>query len=88
MAEQHKPHHVHHEEHHHAHHEGASSMAKMEKDFEKRVDAYDYALMALSFTLLGAVIGFYFFKGLCTFALPAFVLAVLLAARPVYNYVK
>jgi hypothetical protein len=88
MAEHHKPHHEEHHTVHHAHHEEASSMAKMEKDFEKRVDAYDYVLMALSFTLLGSVIGFYFFKGLCTFALPAFVLAVLLAARPVYNYVK
>lgn len=69
-------------------HKKVDPVVKAERAFEKRIDAYDYVLLALSFLVLGAVIGFYFFKALCTYALPAFGVAVVLAIRPVYDYFK
>ncbi len=72
----------------HTKHKEIDPIKKAEKDFEKRIDAYDYILMAVSLLTIGAVLGFYFFSSLCTMALPAFAFAAILAARPVYNYVK
>ncbi len=69
-------------------HKKIDPIKKAEKYFERRIDAYDYMLIAVSLLTIGAVLGFYFFKSLCTFALPAFAFAAVLAARPVYNYVK
>ena len=72
----------------HTKHKETDPVKKAERDFERRIDAYDYILLAASLLTIGAVLGFYIFKSLCTMALPAFVFAAIIAARPVYNYVK
>jgi len=69
-------------------HKKIDPIKKAERYFERRIDAYDYILLAIALLVIGAVFGFYFFSSLCTWALPAFVFAILISARPVYNYMK